>query len=266
MRGPWYGRVVSDPVDSSTAWARGHARWQFVVSRDLFEQAIATSQCADGADLDAEEVYLAAGCHLGLPEAIQIFEREYIARIPPTLRRQGFAADRIDEAMQRVRADLLLARDGEPMIRLCRYAGSGRLASLVRVSATRYARRVGAVGPAFDEHAEFWAADPQSDRLVDELGQRFKDAFAIALGRCAPNEKILLRMVFVENLTYREVAKLFGTSKSTVCRQLAEIEGRLVKHLTSLWREQTSASLGDDLGEIIAGRLDLSMSRLLREK
>jgi RNA polymerase sigma-70 factor len=257
--------VVSDPVDLGAAWARGHARWQFAVPRPVFDRAVAASQCADGNDLDAEEVYLAAGCQLGLPDAIRGFEHAYIARIPLALRRQGFSADKIDEAMQRVRADLLVARDGEPMIRLCRYAGSGRLASLVRVSATRYARRVAPAGRDHDELSELWIADPQSDRVAGELGLRFKEAFAIALGRCSAQEKVLLRMVFIENLTYREVASLFGTSKSTVCRQLVELERRLVKHLTALWREQTHAALGDDLGEIIAGQLDLSMSRLLRE-
>lgn len=253
---------MTDTIDVGAAWAEGQARWPFAVPRAAFDRAIAASQCADGTDLDAGEVYLAAGCQLGLPDAIRAFERDYIARIPPTLRRQRFPPDQIDEAMQRVRADLLVPREGEPTIRLCRYAGSGRLASLVRVSATRYARRAG--GPVTDELSEFWS-DPAGDRLAGDLGQRFKDAFALALGRCNASEKVLLRMVFVENLTYREVANLFGTSKSTVCRQLAELERRLVKHLTALWREQHQAELGDDLGEIIAGQLDFSMSRLLRE-
>jgi RNA polymerase sigma-70 factor, ECF subfamily len=106
----------------------------------LFVDAVHASESGDG---DAEELYLAAGCQLGLADALQAFEREYLARIPTTLARQGFTRDKIDEAMQRVRADLLVASHGEPMIRLCRYVGSGRLASLVRVSATRYARRAG---------------------------------------------------------------------------------------------------------------------------
>lgn len=239
-------------------------KWSFDVPREAYARALAASQCGDGPDVDTDEITLAAGCDLKLPEAIAAFERAYIARIPPMLRGQGFSADQIDEAMQRVRTDLLLVHEGESQIRLCRYAGSGRLASLVRVCAMRYARRVEG-GSAYDEMAERWSYDPASDRLTGELGQLFKAAFATALGQCNANEKVLLRMVFVENLTYREVAELFRTSKSTVCRQLADVERRLVRHLAAVWRKQTDGSLSEDLGEIIAGHLDLSMSRLLRE-
>lgn len=251
---------MSDPDRITRAWAQGRARWTFAVPVAAFADAVQASQSGDG---DAEELYLAAGCQLGLADALQAFEREYLARIPTTLARQGFARDKIDEAMQRVREDLLVAGHGEPMIRLCRYAGSGRLASLVRVSATRYARRAG--GPVHELLGEFWTADdPASDLLTDELGRRFKEAFATAIAGCSAQEKVLLRMVFVENLSYREVAELFAVSKSTICRQLAELERRLVKQLTALWRERAGAPLGEDLGEIIAAQLDLSFSRLLR--
>lgn len=239
-------------------------KWSFAVPRDAYVRALAASQCGDGPDVDTDEIALAAGCDLKLPEALAAFEQEYIARIPPMLRGQGFSADKVDEAKQRVRTDLLVARDGEPTIRLCRYAGSGRLASLVRVCAMRAARRVDSA-TAYDEMAERWSYDPASDHLVGELGQLFKAAFAVALGQCNANEKVLLRMVFVENLTYREVAELFSTSKSKVCRQLADIERRLVKHLSAVWHEQTAGSLREDLAEIVAGQLDLSISRLLRE-
>lgn len=238
--------------------------WSFAVPPEAYARALAASQCGDGPEVDTDEITLAAGCDLQLPEALAAFEQHYVARIPPMLRGQGFGADKIDEAMQRVRTDLLVAREGEPTIRLCRYAGSGRLASLVRVCAMRAARRVDSA-VAYDEMAERWSYDPASDRLVGELGQRFKAAFAVALGQCNAHEKVLLRLVFVENLTYREVAALFGTSKSSVCRRLADIERRLVKHLSAVWREETAGSLREDLGEIVAGHLDLSISRLLRE-
>lgn len=236
----------------------------FVITRTAFQQAAAASDAGEGPEVDYDEIYLAAGCQERLPAALAAFESEYISRVAPVLRAQGFPPDRIDEAAQRVRTDLLLPHDGEHTIRLCRYAGTGRLASLVRVSAVRYARRDLAPAPT-RELLEFWRPhEPAVSLLVGELQQHFKEAFAAAITRLSAKEKLLLRMLFVEDLSYREVAALLAMSKSSVCRQLVSVEQRLVADLSAAWRQRTGETTQEGLRELIAGQLDLSISRLLR--
>jgi hypothetical protein len=177
------------------------------------------------------------------------------------LRGQGFSADKIDEAMQCVRTDLLLVHDGESQIRLCRYAGTGRLAPRLRVCAMRYARRVNNA-TAYDEMAERWSYDPASDRLTGELGQRFKAAFATAPVSATRTRRFCCAWCSSRTSPPRG-RQSCSVSKST-CRQLADVERRLVKHLSAVWREQTAGSPARTRRDRRRAP-DLSMSRLLRE-
>jgi RNA polymerase sigma-70 factor len=262
---------------STDFWTRARQSWPFVVA----DAELADAELTLGldADSDLDEVYLAMGCDAGNPQALRAFDERYLTPLRPLLARQGASADLTDEILQRLREDLLLRREGERRIRLVGYAGSGRLSSLARVSASRmfgYLRRYVVpgssvvratveVGAADGMLRELWSRSEPEVALV-QGGQRelFKACFAAASAELDARARALLRFYFVEELTYQQIAELFGVAKSTICRQLTAITRQLLAAITAEWQRRTGEVVDLELGALLDCELDLSMSRLFR--
>ena len=88
------------------------------------------------AQLHVADVYLTVACAGGDGAALAALEREYFADLRATLSRMGLAASAIDETLQAMRAELLVARADAPP-KILGYGGRGTLRGWLRSVAAR---------------------------------------------------------------------------------------------------------------------------------
>lgn len=219
----------------------------------------------------AAELALACACSRGEARALSMLERRYLDVVPAALAPMRLGADAVDEVTQRVREKLLVAEGGERP-RLERYAGDGKLRSLVHVMAVRTAldrlrrqrREQPVAGEMLDAMPET-AADPELAFLQRTYRAAFKTAFEGALADLDERERNLLRLHLLGGITLERLAGIYGVHRATVVRWLA----RAREHALAGTRRRMGASLGvaegelDSIMALIASRLDASISRVL---
>jgi RNA polymerase sigma-70 factor (ECF subfamily) len=259
-----------------TLWRRGRDRWSFELDFEPFGALAETFELTE--DCDADEFYLAVGCDQGLAVALEAFEDTYLSIVRPLLGRQGMSRELIDEAQQRLRTELLVHPDDASPIRLLRYAGSGRLASVIRVSAVRGAlylktHQLGAgtaVKKTVDAYSEtlhtkeLWGrGDPEVSVIKRENQERFKQCFATAVAELSDHDRAILSFFYLDELKIDAIAKLFQVHRSTMSRQLTAVREQLLRKLRREWRKDADLPLEDEASLLLSSQLDLSMSRLL---
>ncbi len=247
-----------------------------VASRKLADSLRAAK--LDGSDdlarLDAAEIWLAAGCADGVPEAVQAFDAQYISRLTPALRALGLDAAAADELRQRVRERLLTSVDGGP-IRLLEYAGKGRLFGLVKVVAVRMTlddkRRAGRapdrgnVDQMTVERVMDGELGPELAVIETQHRGAVKNAFRAAIEALEPKQRGVLRLHLLQGSSIDEIAALYGVHRATAARWIVGIREELGQRT----REALRSTLGlDDAGldsllDAVGSRLDLSLSRVL---
>ena len=80
------------------------------------------------------------------------------------------------------------------------------------------------------------AADPEQATVIAEAKDKFRRAFA----RLSERERELAVLLYVKNLTLREIGEVLGVSESRVCRLHARLKARLREALAAdelLFRE-----------------------------
>src|SRR5262245_60064756 len=100
---------------------RGGAAWpQFAVPAAEFEQYLLDRVAARPdrvqalAALRVEDLYLACACARGDAAALEALERGAMTQVREQLRRRGYAADLVDEALQRLREKLFVPTGDAP--------------------------------------------------------------------------------------------------------------------------------------------------------
>jgi RNA polymerase sigma-70 factor len=222
----------------------------------------------DSASDSDRERDLARACAAGDADALATFERDYLARVPVAVAHLRLAGTELDEVAQHVRAKLLVERDDAGVARIVGYA-DGRLHGLVKVIAVRAAldlvrhkkRDAPGEGPlAFLPSKE---NDPELAFLKATYRAAFAECFAKAAATLEPRQRNWLRLHVLENVGLEEIARLYGTSRATVVRQLAEARA----HLLRATRKALGQQLGVDVRELdsimglIESRLDASVAR-----
>jgi RNA polymerase sigma-70 factor (ECF subfamily) len=168
-------------------------------------------------------LYLACGCALALPGAIDAFERCFLPSVKEYVSGIDRAPAFVDEIRQRTRERLLVGRGSSPA-RIGSYSGRGPLASFVQVVAVRVAlnarRATRGVVPLYERDAPIVAADAELRLLELQLGADFRAAFTEALASLDRPALGLLRMHFLDGIPLRTLAARAGADKSTVSRRL----------------------------------------------
>ena len=242
------------------------ARWPHAPAPDAacLERLAATPE-------RAAELFLAWWAGTGDAAGIAAFDAELAPDIDRLVAR--FHALPPDELRQRLRIKLFVGTAASgPKIR--DYAGTGALASWVRVTAAR--TFVDAVREDVQRRAEVEldesgvlglevpAYHDAAQRA--QLGAAIKRAFAEAVSRLAPRERTFLRHTTVDALTLDQIASTYQLHRATVARTLKSARERLLAET----RAGVVARLGiepDQLTSVLAmldSRLDLSLSAVLR--
>jgi RNA polymerase sigma-70 factor (ECF subfamily) len=131
-------------VEEATALAARAAEAWPAIEIDLgaFAQRLSTvaTDAAELGSLHASDLYLAFACARGDARALAALDAKYLRDLAAPLRKMGFDAAAIDETLQIVRDELLVAPTGkQPSI--LGYSGRGALKGWLRSVAARTALR-----------------------------------------------------------------------------------------------------------------------------
>jgi len=247
-----------------------HAAWPSLACEDAFRarlRAAAGEQPAALASLAITDLYLATACASGDPRALELFDREYLARVAQILARHP-ARDHADEVRQRVRERLLVAgEDGPP--RIATYSGRGPLAGWVRVATLRVASNL---RRSVRDHAELpeglasaIAEVPELRVLEGAYREAFRDAFRTAFAALDGEERTILRLHHIDGVTVRKLAPILNVSVATAGRRILAAQQRLGEQVI----HELSAAVAIPAPELesvvraLISRLEVSMSVLL---
>jgi RNA polymerase sigma-70 factor (ECF subfamily) len=252
------------------------AAWPGVtVPRDALADAVIEKLAGDdpppfGPDL-VTETFLALACAEGDAAAITAFERSYLDAVPQALAHMRLPAATVDGVRAAVR-DKLLLRDGDRAPRILDYAGRGRLRGLVHVSAVRAALSLVRAGarerlvPDSDLAAlPSPEIDPELQLMKDQHRAAFAEAFAEAARALTSRDRNLLRLHFLDGMTLKQLAAMYGVDRATVVRWLAAVRKDLLGDTRKRMSARTAMSEGelDSAMRLIESRLDVSVQRLL---
>jgi RNA polymerase sigma-70 factor (ECF subfamily) len=284
-------RFVS-PVDTTAlehllarTWESCRAQWPTVaLPADLFVTHLAERLPPASPDspiepllasLSVAELYLACACARGLPSAIELFDRNYLAKLPALLRNPKQPEAMIEDVCQLARMKLLVSTP-ESAAKIGEYSGKGALMSWVRVTALRIAIKQQAgqkPAPQQDADTVFEAlpapgVDAELDLIKRRYHTEFRQAMLEAFSSLSPQERNYLRLYFVDQLSTYEMAALFRVNQGTVSRWLKDAR----QHIYEETRRHLQAKLGlstQDFTSFLAvldSQLELSLSQLLGEE
>lgn len=239
------------------------ARWPAVsfdaqaFSRFLAARAPVPAPSADLALVDA--------CCRKVPFALEALERELRVEAKVVA---GRDAPAVDDLVQRLMTKLLV---GAP-VRLATFSGRGSLSGWLRAAAVREHLNMqrGAMQSATtsdDEHlarAEEPGLPPDLQVLERRHADVFKAAFRAALEALEPQERDLVRLHLLENVSLVELSRRWDVHRTTLARRLDVARHRIVEqtraHLTRTL--QLSRQESDSLTGFLSERVEVSLTGL----
>jgi RNA polymerase sigma-70 factor (ECF subfamily) len=238
--------------------------------------AVVARRPEDGSSLDGlalDDLYLASACLAGAPGAVAALRALHGATMRAAIARIVSAAD-VAEVEQQVLDALVVGLPGVPG-KIASYGGQAPLERWLRVTAQRTALM--AVRSARTEGRARRAAAAESPRSIDApeiayLKERyrtdFEQALEQALARLNERDRALLRLHLVGGLTVQGIGKAFGVSQPTASRWLAQARAALLDDIKATLRARLGTSSAElaSIAGLVASRLDLSLSQLLRTR
>lgn len=219
------------------------------------------------AAMRCEDLYLAWWCRRDDAEGIRAFEAMFAEDLRSAAAR--FAELSADELLQQLRVKLFVGA-GEVPPKIHEYSGAGSLRGWLRVTAVRSfidvtrAQRQHQREQPLDEHELLGIGDPQGAAMRAELTTAVKRAFAAAVAKLAPRERVFLRHAYVDRHTLDQIALHYSVHRTTVARTLASARQQLVAET----RAGTAAAVGvsdEELTSVIRAldsRIDLELSKV----
>jgi RNA polymerase sigma-70 factor, ECF subfamily len=165
------------------------------------------------------------------------------------------ARDFVTEIQQRVRERLLVgAADGRP--RILDYAGRGSLAAFVRIAALRLAlmekRCQGRQKLESEVPDAIAIGDVRLEVIRNGHREEFQQALRQALAVLERNERVALRMSYIDHLSIDQIAKVFNIHRATaarwVTRALSQVRVHTLQHMKQklgLSDSQADSLIGD---------------------
>ncbi|HTB60095.1 MAG TPA: sigma-70 family RNA polymerase sigma factor [Polyangia bacterium] len=265
----------------AAACARGHAAFKMLVLDDLtFARHLARTIKMGGTDPSAistlaiEDLFLACACLAGIAGAAAAFSARHGATIRGTIARIVRGADN-GEVEQQLVTGLLVGSVATPA-RIGSYAGKAPLDRWLGVAAQRAAlmwlrdnrteeraRDGAAAEPAVSGHTH-----PEMAFLKDRYRGDFEQALKESLGRLPERQRTLLRLHLVNGVSIEKIGQMFAVSQPTASRWLAAARETLLDDIKATLGNRLGASSEElaSLAGMVASRLDLSLSMLLRSR
>jgi RNA polymerase sigma-70 factor (ECF subfamily) len=217
------------------------------------------------------DLLLAFGCGRGDTEALRLFQKEFVPIAVSTVRGVDSSDAFVEEVTQQLLERILVAAPGQP--RILEYAGRGSLEHWLRAAALRLAlnaRRSARRAPdqlAADSQLDVAAptADLQFDILQARYGPDFGAALKEAMGDLTSQERSLLRLHFVDGLSFNQIGAVYQVNKSTISRRMGHARETLLEKTRE--RLEKRFNLGapelDSLMRLLGPELELSLTSVL---
>ncbi len=251
----------------SPAYSAGRAAWPDVgLSPERFAAHLAARALPPDAAYGAD-VYLACACLHGEPQALRAFEAAYLTQLPRMLTRLRPTSEVVDEVGQILREKLFVG----PAPKIAEYSGRGALAAWLRVVAVRLAidlqrgRRAADAAPP-DRPLSTPAPSPELQLLRERYRPHFQGALGEALGALGSEQRLLLKLHFVDGMNLEELGRLFKVNRSTIFRRV----GACMEQVLAAMRARLGAELGvtttemQSLAGALQSDLELSLGDYLR--
>lgn len=262
---------MGSPDAFTSAYEEARRQWtRFEIPLEAYAAHAIARGHADASSFEANagDLYLALGCAMSLPQALQAFEQHYVPRAREALLRRGNAHTHVDEVLQMLRERLLVGRDGA-LPRIGEYDGRGPLTAWLRTAAVRVALnslRGGAAQPPASLGSGLVApGDLELQALKAQHRSDFTEALSAAMALLEPRDRSLLRMHLLDGVTSDQLARAHGVSRSTMTRWIKSARDALAEQTRIRLRERLGMS-EEDYAELVPqllSQLDLSVRRLL---
>lgn len=226
-------------------------------------------------ELNAGDLFLAAGCVLEDSVALATFEARYLRSLRTFVDEVDSSPPRLDELKQLLRERLLVADVAGGTPRIGSYTGRGALGSWVQIAARRLAlsslRGKKTVElPGDDElDAQLVAGtDPELDYVRLRYASEFRQALETSLQELSSHERLLLRLHFVDGTSLTRIADVYKVSQSTISRRLQRVRDTVGSRM----KERLKALLGitgsefESLLRLVESRFELSLAGALRSE
>jgi RNA polymerase sigma-70 factor (ECF subfamily) len=233
---------------------------KYLLLDDAAVDAKAVAEFVDG--LQADDLCLIVACESGDQNAWG----ELVERFSPTVRSAARSAsaneDAAEDLAQSIWAELygLRARtDGKPAGKLGYYSGRGSLAGWLRAVVAqlavdehrrqsrlvqteeetdleRLAREATATGGMFGGGTV--PVDPEQSVTNQETGLEVQEALACSIRELSPEDRLLVKLYYFDNLRLRAAGALLGVHEATASRRLSRIHGELRRRVGAILVEQ----------------------------
>jgi len=218
------------------------------------------SEFVDG--LQADDLCLIISCESG----DQVAWSELVERFSPTVRSAARSAsaneDAAEDLTQSIWAELygLRARsDGKPASKLAYYSGRGSLAGWLRAVVAQLAvdvhrkqsrlvqteedtdlDRLARDAPSSGKYAGVSAASANPEQSVSDkaAGSEVQDALARSIKELSPEDRLLVKLYYFDDLRLREAGALLGVHEATASRRLTRIHTELRQGVGTFLVEQ----------------------------
>jgi RNA polymerase sigma-70 factor (ECF subfamily) len=213
--------------------------------------------------MPAADLYLAAACTAGDPNAIAAFHDTILPVVRPALGKLGLSDATIDETEQRVLITVLVGDPDRPAIAM--YGGRGRLRSWLRSIGVRIGRRLSGAAPLADpdelDQLSTNVHDPELEMLRGRYRDEVRTALAGALDKLPERQRNVLRQYYVDGLTIDQLAALYHVDRATTARWVVAARSAVL----GATRDQLAAKLGatntevESILRLVRSQLDLNL-------
>jgi RNA polymerase sigma-70 factor, ECF subfamily len=221
--------------------------------------------------LHLADLCLAFACGHGNTEALRLFQAEYVPIAVSTVRGVDPSQAFVEEVTQQLLERILVAAPGQP--RILEYAGRGSLEHWLRAAALRLAlnaRRSARRAPdQLGSDSQFEVAAPTADLQFDILQARYGHDFGAtlkeAMGELSSQERSLLRLHFLDGLSFNQIGAVYQVNKSTISRRMSHARATLLEKTRE--RLEKRFNLGapelESLLRMLGPELQLSLTSVL---
>jgi RNA polymerase sigma-70 factor (ECF subfamily) len=198
---------------------------------EIFKSTVyARASAIESLESHPEDLYLAWACGNQIAGAIEQFEREYMSKALPAIRRFDRSSDFRNEVAQRVRTRLFLGDDRK----IFTYSGSGPLLAWLRIALTRAAldmldtaKRTKPLGEAMADRFLRDSATPERKLIEATYFESIRAAIETSLTQLSSRERSVLRLYFVDGTNIDQIATIYRVHRATVARWIVSLRERL---------------------------------------
>ncbi len=256
-------------------WEAGRGAWPaLALAADDFSAWLAPRLPPeqDPALLVAADIFLTTACLLKVPGAAEAFLSGPLAAVERHISGILKSEDARAELLQELSVTLLAAGPAGAEPKLGQYSGRGALVVWLRMAATRRALNVGRGKTRLVELDEVVLervadVDPELSTLRRRHKSEIADIFREATAAVPREDRMLLRLHYVQGSTMAELATLFRTSRSSMHRRIEAIRDELMGRIAALVRRQMriDASQQGSMLRLFQSDLRDNLRRIMQE-